>query len=163
MSDSDADTQLRTRRIPFRHRVLISPRDGSERRVETAVDLSMGGMFIETMLPMRIGELLDLEMHLEQLRVTIAARVVWVRSTEVSADEPVGMAVSFVELNPHMKRLIHRQITNHTQSGGHLLVGTPPRPGSSADTSGSSSARSAQTAPTRAETIWDRVKSKFRR
>ena len=163
MTDGDTDPKLRSRRIPFRQRVLISPRDGSERRYERAVDLSFGGMFIATILPMRVGEVLDLEMHLEQLCFTAAARVVWVRATEVSDDEPVGMAVSFLDLNSHQKRLIHRQITNHTQGGGHLLVGTPPRAGSSADTSGSSSARSAQTTQTKAEAIWDRVKSKFRR
>lgn len=126
VSNDSPDSQLRSRRIPYRQRVLIAPRDGSERHHGESFDLSLGGLFITTMLPLNVGEVVDIEIPLDSLRFTAAVKVVWVRGTQESEDDPVGMAVEFIKLNPNQKKLVHRQIINHTQAGGQLKVGNPP-------------------------------------
>ena len=131
-------SQLRSRRIPFNRRVLVAPRGGGERRWEESFDLSLGGLFITTMLPLDVGEVVDIDMPLDSLRFQAPAEVVWNRGSQDSDDEPVGMALQFLNLNPHQKKLIHREISNHTRVGGQLKVGKPPpnggRPAASAST-----------------------------
>ena len=124
VSHPGGNSQLRSRRIPFRRRVLVAPRRGGERRFEESFDLSLGGMFIVSMLPLNVGEVVDLDIPLDALRFQAAAKVVWIRAADGGDEEPVGMAVEFLGLNPNQKRVILRQITNHTQSGGQLKVGS---------------------------------------
>lgn len=133
--------QLRTRRIPFSRRVLIAPRRGGERRWEESFDLSLGGLFVSTMLPLEVGEVVDIDMPLDSLRFQAPAKVVWVRGSDESEDAPVGMALQFVNLNPNQKKLIHRAISNHTRGGGQLKVGSPPTNDQKLDTSASSARR----------------------
>ena len=120
---------LRSRRIPFRQLVRVSPKSGGERRAEESFDLSLGGLFLTSMVPLDVGEVVDLEMPLDSLRFTTRAMVSWVRAVASSDDRPVGMAVKFIGLNQHQKRLIHRQVSNHTRGGGQLKIGTPPATG----------------------------------
>ena len=121
--------QLRSRRIPFRQLVRVSPGNGGERRSEESFDLSLGGLFLTSMVPLDVGEVVDLEMPLDSLRFKTRAMVSWVRAVASSDDRPVGMAVKFIGLNQHQKRLIHRQVSNHTRGGGQLKIGTPPATG----------------------------------
>ena len=65
VSNDSPDSQLRSRRIPYRKRVLIAPKDGSERHYGESFDLSLGGMFITTILPLDVGEVADIEMPLQ--------------------------------------------------------------------------------------------------
>jgi len=103
VSNDSADSQLRSRRIPYCQRVLIAPREGGERSYGECFDLSLGGMFITTMLPYNVGEIVDLEIPLDSLRFTAAVKVIWVRGTHDSEDQPAGMAVEFIGLNLHQK------------------------------------------------------------
>lgn len=129
MSSSLTDSQLRRRRIPFPQRVVIAPRDGSQPHAGKIFDLSLGGLFIETYLPLEIGEVFDFQTTMDSFRFQAAARVLWIRGSEQDEGQPSGMAAEFVNLNTAQKRIIHRQITYHTQMGGDLRVGTPPRSG----------------------------------
>ena len=151
VSNDSPDSQLRSRRIPYRQRVLIAPKDGSERHYGESFDLSLGGMFITTILPLEVGEIADIEIPLDSLRFTAGVKVVWVRGKQESEDDPVGMAVEFVGLNPNQKKLIHRQISNHTQAGGQLKVGSPATIDQRAATTVSSARRptGSRSAPTR--------------
>lgn len=74
---------------------------------EECVDLSSGGMFIKSKAPAPAGTLLKLECDLDHgLRVMRAvARVVWVRERE-GGDEPRGMGVKFVKLDPGGREMI---------------------------------------------------------
>ncbi len=119
-------TQLRTRRIPFHQSVRVAPVNGDERRSEESFDLSLGGLFLTSMVPLDVGEVVDLEMPLDSMRFTTRAMVTWVRSVASSDERPVGMALKFIGLNQHQKRLIHRQVVNHTRGGGQLKIGRPP-------------------------------------
>lgn len=150
------DAQLRNRRIPFSRRVLITPKDGSERRYESAVDLSLGGMFISTYLPLEVGEEFDIETQIDQLKFRASVRVVWIRATAGNDDEPAGMAVAFLNLSTPQKRLLHREITYHLQGGGELRVGVPPNPNAKPR---NSTARTDRLPDSPAKGLWSRVTS----
>ena len=151
-----SDAQLRSRRIPFSRRVLISPKDGSERRYEDSFDLSMGGMFVSTYLPLEVGQEFDIEMPVDQIRFRASVRVVWIRSTAGDDDEPAGMAVAFLNLSTPQKRLLHREITYHIQGGGALRVGVPPNPNARPH---NSTARAGRPPDSSAKTLWHRFTS----
>lgn len=120
------DSRLRSRRIPFSRRVLLAPRVGGERRIEQSFDLSLGGMFVTSMLPLDVGEVVDLEMPVDSLRFQATAKVVWVRGSMIAKDEPAGTAITFIDLNQNQKKLIHREISNYIRGGGELKTGSPP-------------------------------------
>jgi hypothetical protein len=142
ISSTGTDAKLRSRRIPFRQVVRVAPRSGDERRSEESLDLSLGGMFLTSMVPLDVVEVLDLEMPLDSIRFTTPALVSWVRLVATSDERPVGMAVKFIELNQHQKRLIHRQVSNHTRAGGQLKIGRPPVVGRNSPSRGTSGPRS---------------------
>jgi len=141
------DSQLRNRRIPFRRRVLIAPKEGGERSWEESFDLSLGGIFITTMMPLNVGQVVVLDMPLDSIRCQATAEVVWIRGSDEGEDNPVGMALKFINLNPNQKKLIHREITNHTRAGGQLKVGSPPAAGRTLEESASSARRPAGSQP----------------
>jgi len=125
-NDDKPCSQLRSRRIPFTRRVLIAPKDDSDRRYEDVFDLSLGGMFVSTFLPLKVGETFGFEMQIDRMTFPGSARVVWTRPIQDGEDEPAGMAAAFFGLTTSQKRLLHREITNYTRGGGKLLVGVPP-------------------------------------
>jgi len=149
ISTDKPNRQLRSRRIPFSQHVRVSPSNGDELRSEESFDLSLGGLFLTSMVPLEVGEVVDLEMPMDSIRFRSKAMVSWVRAIATTDDRPVGMALKFIGLNQHQKRLIHRQVINHTRGGGQLKIGTPPastRNTSAAAMSGSrSTGRSAST------------------
>lgn len=126
IGNHNPEPQLRSRRIPFQRPVRVAPRSGEECRSEESFDLSLGGMFVTSLLPLEVGEVVDVELPLDTIRFTTPAMVSWTRTFAASEEQPTGMAVRFIGLNQHQKRLIHRQVTNHTRSGGKLKVGRPP-------------------------------------
>ena len=74
---------------------------------EECVDLSSGGMFIKSKAPAPAGTLLKLECDLDGGAATMraVARVVWLREKD-NGDEPRGMGVKFVKLEPGGRELI---------------------------------------------------------
>ena len=154
VNNQSEDSQLRNRRIPFRRRVLIAPKEGGDRSWEESFDLSLGGLFIVTMLPLNVGTVVDLDMPLDSIRFQATAEVVWVRGTDEGEDKPVGMALKFINLNPNQKKLIHREISNHTRAGGQLKVGSPPATQPRMEKSASSARRPADPRPS---SMWEQA------
>ncbi len=158
MTDSKPALQLRSRRIPHIQRVVITPVDGSESQHETIFDLSLGGMFVSTFLPLEVGQVFRFETPMDQMRFHGVARVLWIRGTDEGHDKPAGMAAEFLNLSGPQKRIIHRQITNLTGLGGELRRGTPPQPGRSPRSSASRTGREVR----RSEPgLWSRLISSF--
>ncbi len=60
-------------------------------------DISVDGMFICTDAPVGVGSSLELSFSIEDLRLALKARVVWVNSDGPLKDR--GMGVKFVKLN----------------------------------------------------------------
>ena len=126
MKNSHDDVcQERVRRIPYRVPVIMYPKDDSERFEGEARDISMGGMFIKTILPLRRGTVFDIEIPMQPLNYRGAVDVLWARHSEVGEDQPYGMAVQWANLTPAQRKLLFRQIDDHVRGGGDLLVGTP--------------------------------------
>jgi len=159
MATRSLEAQLRQRRIWYSDRVLLTSKDRSAKSSGTVVDLSIGGMFIATTTPFEVGEIIRCEMKFDRLPFVAAAQVVWIRPFDEGKDKPVGIAVAFVGLNPGTKRLIHRQISHYTHSGGRLRVGAPPARGTS---SGSSALAQGKPALPAAGSIWRKINSLFR-
>ncbi len=74
---------------------------------EACSDLSSGGMFIRSPSPAPAGTLLKLECDVDdgQGLIRAVARVVWIRERD-AAEEPRGMGVKFVKLEPGGRELI---------------------------------------------------------
>jgi hypothetical protein len=117
--------QQRVRRIPYRVRLVMHPKDGSERFEGQARDLSMGGMFIETILPLKPGTVFDVEIPMQPLNFRGSVKVLWTRLVDEGRERPYGMAVQWFNLTPAQRKLVYRQIDDHLRGGGDLLVGTP--------------------------------------
>jgi hypothetical protein len=117
--------QQRVRRIPYRVGIVMHPRDGNERVKGEVRNLSMGGMFIKTILPLKPETVFDVEIPMQPLAFRGSVKVLWTRLVDQGNERPYGMAVEWFNLTQVQKRLVYRQIENHARGGGNLLVGTP--------------------------------------
>jgi len=99
-------------------------KDGDRLKGE-ARDLSMGGMFIKTMMPLKPGTVMDVEIPMQPLRYRGSVKVLWTRFSEAGEDRPYGMGVQWLDQTAAQKKLLFRQVDHHTRGGGDLLVGTP--------------------------------------
>jgi hypothetical protein len=126
MENSHDDVHLqRVRRIPFQVRALMHPEDGNERVEGEIRNISMGGMFIKTILPLKAGAVFDVEIPMQPLNFRGSVKVLWARLVDEGEDRPYGMAVEWFNLTPTQKKLVFRQIDDHVRGGGDLLVGSP--------------------------------------
>jgi hypothetical protein len=103
----------------------MHPRDGSESHEGQARDLSIGGMFIETIRPLDPGSVFDIEIPMQPLSYRGAVRVLRTRHPEAGTDEPAGFAVEWVDMSTNQKRVLFRQIEDHVRAGGEILGGNP--------------------------------------
>ena len=106
-------------------------------------NLSTGGIFIRSKTPLPRGTLLVFEFQLEDGASLIkgVGRVVWTRSPEASGDEPPGMGIKFIRIEPESRQTFE-QIMAEKAGGarGRDVVATlgpatgetpasPPEPG----------------------------------
>jgi len=103
----------------------MHPRESGDRHEGEACDLSMGGMFIETILPLEPGTVFDIEIPMEPLSYRGAVRVLRTRLDEAGTEEPCGVAVEWVDMSTNQKRVLFRQIEDHVREGGKVLAGDP--------------------------------------
>lgn len=95
-------------RRPCRLRVRL--RGAREFREHYITDMGTGGVFVETVYPLRIGSPVDLELLVgdDPMAIRVPGEVVWVRSGAEGV-EP-GMGVRFVDLSQQtmvrLKRLL---------------------------------------------------------
>jgi len=103
----------------------MHPRDSSETHGGEARDLSIGGTFIETILPLDPGTVFDIEIPMEPLSYRGAVRVLRTILREAGTDQPRGLAVEWVDMSTNQKRVLFRQIEDHVRGGGEILSGDP--------------------------------------
>ena len=98
-------------RIRAQMRVYYGP-EPQKLLSEFSVDLSAGGLYIETESPLPVGENLTLRFTLPKQKgmVTCKARVAWINPKENprKADLPPGMGIQFVELSLEDMKSIRR-------------------------------------------------------
>lgn len=78
--------------------VNYEPANGGPRSTAVARDAALGGLFIETKIPLPIGALLSVELSSPSSSVTLEARVFSSRAKDEGKDKPAGMGVTFLDL-----------------------------------------------------------------
>jgi len=121
---------------------------------EECIDLSSGGMFIKSKAPAPAGTLLKLECDLDHgLRTMRAvARVVWLREREGN-DEPRGMGVKFVKLDPGGREMIALMLERlgGDEGAGPQARSSAPPPSDAALLKQATSLRPSFSSPTRVD------------
>ncbi len=117
--------KVRARRVSNRATAIVYPQDGNDPFEGKVVDLSMGGMFVETFMALKPGTICEIETAMRPMRFRGQARVLWVRNVAEGNDQPVGMAVEWINQTAAQKKLLYRQVDDHLRSGGDLLAGVP--------------------------------------
>ncbi len=86
---------------------------------EIASNISPGGMFVSSNDPRPPGEQFEFECSLADgfPLVSGRAQVVWVRRISMSAEEPCGMGVRFLELMDDSEELIRRIVEKRVKAG----------------------------------------------
>lgn len=123
MGKDEKAGRQRARRIPYQVNVVMRPREDVELLQGEVRNLSTGGMFIKTMLPVKPGTVFDVEVPMQPLNYIGPVRVLWTRTREEGPDQPYGMAVEWIDLSVNQKKLLYRQIDDHVRSGGQVLAG----------------------------------------
>ncbi len=101
---------------------------GERAETHEFTDLSMGGLFVKTMFPPKIGTSVTMELRLLGTPCMAVATVAWVRPYERGPDKPIGMGLEFREVSPMLKKALYHQINEVLAHGGVALPGTPPAP-----------------------------------
>jgi uncharacterized protein (TIGR02266 family) len=84
--------------------VSVDVTSGSNFFVGRTRDLSMGGLFIETPVPLPIGSVVAVDLLLNGKKHALAATVAW--ALDRPGGETVGVGVSFNDLTPRARNAI---------------------------------------------------------
>jgi len=83
-------------------------------------DISQGGVFIKAKKPLDVGTLLKFEFLLQDQSTLIhgVGRVVWRRDpSEAHADQPAGMGIKFIKMDPQSRALVQRIVEGRDTPG----------------------------------------------
>lgn len=86
---------------------------------EYSANISVAGMFVRSPRPSLPGTVLDLELCLfDGLKlIRGSATVVWAREADLGPEQPAGMGVRFLKLDPASRRLVHWVVEKHLGGG----------------------------------------------
>ena len=87
------------------------------------LDLSVGGLFVETLFPEGVGEIVGIETKVFGVLFKTRARVAWVRAYDGGDGAPAGMGLEFLELSPAQRKVLYRQVDESVKHGGRVLSG----------------------------------------
>jgi len=88
---------------------------------ECCRNLSIGGMFVESAAPPKVGASVRFELSLPEPSTTLVAgkgEVVWVRREAAPPHARSGFGVRFTEIDPISRELIFRTVDRYIQRGG---------------------------------------------
>ncbi len=112
-----------SRRIPLEREVTFRVPRFENFVTEYSANISATGIFIRTRQPLEPGTEMTLEFKVadDWKLIRGRARVVWVRREDGGPDEPAGMGVRFLEMDPQSRRLIHWMVDKHAREGGETF------------------------------------------
>jgi len=116
----------RDRRAPVSLKVRFKSATVDEFIEHYSRDVSTGGLFIKSSQPLAVGTLLKFEFQLKDESALIrgVGRVVWVRALDAAAaDEPAGMGVKFIKVDPSSVAMIARIVDSHAGVPGEFVEG----------------------------------------
>lgn len=99
---SDDQREFPRHRVPFPIEIRDETSVGSLMRTKSA-DISGHGCYVETMLPLPVGRVLDIGLWLDSERINVSAIV-------RSCDGGVGMGIEFTGLDQKTKQRLQQQI-----------------------------------------------------
>ena len=117
------------KRAPISLKVRFKSATVDEFIEQYAKDISKGGIFIKSNKnspPMPIGTLLKFEFQLkdESKLIQGVGRVVWKRELEGSSeDDPAGMGIKFIKMDPESKTLVDQIVAGRGESPGQFEAG----------------------------------------
>lgn len=99
-----------------------------------AVDISAGGMFVESRRGMRKDDRIRLSFNIpgrSDMTVDFDGNVVWVNSAEnpLRASFPPGFGVEFIEPSPRAQSLIRKYVAEHSPRQNRIREGQRGQPG----------------------------------
>jgi uncharacterized protein (TIGR02266 family) len=84
-------------------------------------DISVGGMFVESLAPLAVGTEIRFDLHFPTRRPQVVRGdgvVVWSRKGDLDAGKPGGFGVKFLQLDTRFRNLIFRVVDRFIQGGG---------------------------------------------
>ncbi len=128
MSDKD---QRRDERVPVSLRIKLKSADVDAFLEQYSLNLSRGGVFIQSTAPKPMGTVVRFELQLADASPVIRGegRVVWVKDASMGVPEAeAGMGVRFTRLDGRSKALIDRAVTLKASRGIADTPSGPPEP-----------------------------------
>lgn len=106
------------KRAPAALKVKYKSANVDEFIEQAGVNISRGGIFVKTSKPMPLGVPLRLELQLSSGAPVIrgVGKVAWRREPGQSGDQPAGMGIKFIKLDPGARAVVERAV--HERGGG---------------------------------------------
>jgi uncharacterized protein (TIGR02266 family) len=119
-----ADTR-KDRRAPVSLKVRFKSATVDEFVEQYAMDISRGGIFIKSKSPMPVGTLLKFEFQLkdESRLIHGVGRVVWKRDAAVNDENPPGMGIKFIKMDPASRQLVEQIVGQRGDQPGEFEQG----------------------------------------
>jgi uncharacterized protein (TIGR02266 family) len=107
-------------RVPLHAEVRIVYPNRARLFTEVCGNVSVGGMFVESPVPVEIGTVVRFELDLAPLNASVqgVGEVVWRREGSLEAGRGSGFGIRFVEVDPQELRLIYRIVDRFILGGG---------------------------------------------
>jgi uncharacterized protein (TIGR02266 family) len=76
-------------------------------------NVSSGGVFVATHLVQQVDTLVRVTLHLDEYSIGAVGEVRWTRSASESGNQPPGMGIRFVAIEPHGEDLLRKLLESH--------------------------------------------------
>ena len=115
------------------HRVVI---EGPVRVMPTGerpqllkfTNLSMGGLFVKTLAPLKVGSVVDLELRVLRVPFKATAKVAWIRTFDGEPDK-WGMGLEFRKLSTVQQKVLYGQLMEAAERAARMtFADLEPRP-----------------------------------
>ncbi len=112
------DESRKEKRAPAALKVKYKSANVDEFIEQAGLNISRGGIFVKTSKPMPLGVPLRLELQLSSGAPVIrgVGKVAWRREPGQSGDQPAGMGIKFIKLDPGARAVVERAV--HGRGGG---------------------------------------------
>ena len=119
-----ADTR-KDKRAPISLKVRFKSATLDEFIEQYSVDISRGGIFIKSKSPMSVGTLLKFEFQLkdESRLIHGVGRVVWRRDESDAGEDPPGMGIKFIKMDPESRGLVEKMAQARGDAPGRFDEG----------------------------------------
>ncbi|MCX7990751.1 MAG: PilZ domain-containing protein [Proteobacteria bacterium] len=108
------------RRIPFRTKVIVEA-DGIRREFYT-INISRGGVYIETDNPLTINSIISLEIAIdENTKIDLQGKVVWVSYPHRDSNYLPGMGVKFMDISAEKMEILGNFIGDYIKKNMEII------------------------------------------